>query len=195
MQDHRSAKSRRKRDNLKGMAAGLIGGLVASAVMNQFQALWAKVAEGNEKSHGAQSLQQGSPEYGAGRELQQRGNDEEQDNATERVASLISERFFDHRLTNREKEIAGAAVHYAFGMGSGGLYGVLAEAAPKVTKGVGLPFGAFVWLSADEGMVPLLGLSKGPTAYPLSTHVYALASHLVYGMTTEIVRRAVRRVL
>jgi uncharacterized membrane protein YagU involved in acid resistance len=98
-------------------------------------------------------------------------------------------------LTNREKEIAGAAVHYAFGMGSGALYGVLAEAAPQVTKGAGLPFGAFVWLTADEGMVPLLGLSKGPTAYPLSTHVYALASHLVYGLTTEIMRRAVRRVL
>jgi uncharacterized membrane protein YagU involved in acid resistance len=140
-------------------------------------------------------LQQGSPEYGAGRELLQRGNVEEQDNATERVASIISERFFDHRLTNREKEIAGAAVHYAFGMGSGALYGVLAEAAPQVTKGAGLPFGAFVWLTADEGMVPLLGLSKGPTAYPLSTHVYALVSHLVYGLTSEIVRRAVRRVL
>jgi hypothetical protein len=195
MQDHRSAKSRRKSDKLKGMAAGLIGGLVASAVMNQFQALWANVAKGNGSSNGAQSLQQGSPEYGAGRELLQRGNNEEQDNATERVASVISERFFDHRLTNREKEIAGAAVHYAFGMGSGALYGVLAEAAPQVTKGAGLPFGAFVWLTADEGMVPLLGLSKGPTAYPLSTHVYALVSHLVYGLTSEIVRRAVRRVL
>jgi hypothetical protein len=195
MRDHRSAEGRQRTDILNGMAAGLIGGLVASAVMNQFQALWAKVAEGNGRSHGAQSLQQGSPEYGGGRELQQRGNDEEQDDATERVASVISERFFDHRLTNREKEIGGFAVHYAFGMGSGSLYGVLAEAAPQVTRGAGLPFGAFVWLTADEGMVPLLGLSKGPTAYPLSTHVFALASHLVYGLTTEMVRRAVRRVL
>jgi putative membrane protein len=195
MQDHWSAKKRQRSDKLKGIAAGLIGGLLASAVMNQFQAFWAKLAEGNEASHGAQSLQQGSPEYGAGREQQQRDNEEEQDDATERVARVISERFFDHRLTNREKETASAAVHYAFGMGSGALYGVLAEAAPQVTKGAGLPFGAFVWLTADEGLVPLFDLSKGPTAYPLSTHVYALASHLVYGLTTETVRRAVRRAL
>jgi len=43
--------------------------------------------------------------------------------------------------------------------------------------------------------LPLLGLSKGPTEYPLSIHVYALASHFVYGLTAEAVRRAVRNAL
>ena len=43
--------------------------------------------------------------------------------------------------------------------------------------------------------VPLLGLSKGPTEYPVSTHAYALASHLVYGVTAEMSRRALRQVL
>jgi hypothetical protein len=43
--------------------------------------------------------------------------------------------------------------------------------------------------------VPLLGLAKGPTEYPVSTHAYALASHLVYGMTAEMSRRALRRVM
>jgi uncharacterized membrane protein YagU involved in acid resistance len=51
------------------------------------------------------------------------------------------------------------------------------------------------WLVADEISVPLLGLSKGPTAYPVSTHVYAFASHLVYGMTAELSRRTLRQVL
>jgi hypothetical protein len=50
-------------------------------------------------------------------------------------------------------------------------------------------------LAVDEGAVALLGLSKGPTQYPLSTHVYALASHFVYGVTTEVVRRALRRTI
>jgi len=40
-----------------------------------------------------------------------------------------------------------------------------------------------------------LGLKKPPTEYPLSEHAYALASHLVYGLTTEMVRGAVRNVL
>jgi hypothetical protein len=70
-----------------------------------------------------------------------------------------------------------------------------AELAPKVTTGSGLPFGGVFWLVVDEGAVPLLGLSKGPTAYPLSTHAYALSSHFVYGLTAEVVRRAVRKAM
>jgi hypothetical protein len=45
---------------------------------------------------------------------------------------------------------------------------------------------------AREFLVPKLGLSKSTSEYPLSTHVYSLASHIVYGLTTELVRRAVR---
>lgn len=48
---------------------------------------------------------------------------------------------------------------------------------------------------ADEGAVPWLGLSKGPTEYPVSTHAYALASHMVYGLTAEFTPRAVRNII
>lgn len=72
------------------------------------------------------------------------------------------------------------------------MYGACAELVPEVTAGAGLPFGAAFWLVADEAAVPLLGLSKGPTEYPLSVHAYALASHFVYGLTAELVRRAMR---
>jgi len=174
----------------KGMIAGLAGGLVASWTMNQFQAAWTRIAEGTEKSHGAQSMQ---PSEGShGEQAQDTG---EQDDATVETAKAISENVFGHELQESEKEPAGAAVHYAFGTLSGGLYGALAELTPQVTTAAGLPFGAGVWLLADEVSVPLLGLSKGPTAYPVSTHVYSLASHLVYGLTAELSRRAVRHVL
>jgi hypothetical protein len=179
----------------KGLVAGVIGGLIASWTMNQFQALWSRKTAGVEKSHGAQSLQQGSP-----REIPQKGgratgSGEESDDATEKVASAISEGVFDQALTKEEKEVAGAAVHYAFGTTTGGLYGAAAELVPNITTGAGIPFGAAVWLAADEAMLPALGLSKPATEYPVSTHAYALASHLVYGLTTEIVRRAVRGAL
>lgn len=77
----------------------------------------------------------------------------------------------------------------------GGLYGAAAEIARNVTAAAGLPFGAAFWLVVDEGAVPLLGLSEGPMAYPLSTQAYALSSHFVYGLTAEMVRRAVRGAL
>jgi uncharacterized membrane protein YagU involved in acid resistance len=64
-----------------------------------------------------------------------------------------------------------------------------------VTAGAGSAYGAAVWLVGDEAVVPLLGLSKPPSQYPASTHAYALASHLVYGLTLEGGRRAVRALL
>jgi putative membrane protein len=111
-------------------------------------------------------------------------------------AVVVSDRLFGLELAEGEKkEIAGAVVHYAFGVATGGLYGAIAELKPATTTGAGLPFGAAVWLITDEIIVPALGLSKPPTKYALSTHAYSIASHLVYGLTTEIVRREVRRAL
>ena len=175
---------------LKGFVAGLAGGLLASWTMNQFQAAWTRIAENSEKSHGAQSMQ---PSDGSKGDHAQDVN--EQDDATVETAKVISREVFGHELQESEKEPAGAAVHYAFGTATGGLYGALAEVSPQVTAGAGLPFGAAFWLLADEISVPMLGLSKGPTAYPVSTHVYAFASHLVYGVTAELSRRALRQVL
>jgi hypothetical protein len=200
MSTHQQRKSERgsgedKSDVLKGLAAGVVGGLVASAVMNQFQALLSKLFEGEERSHGAQSLQQGSPQQGVGRELQAEGKDEEEDDATERLANAISVAVSERELTEREKNVAGTALHYAMGTTSGALYGAVAELIPEVSAGAGLPYGVAVWLVADEGIVPAAGLSKSPTDYPLSIHVYSLSSHLVFGLTTELVRRAVRNVL
>ena len=175
---------------LKGMVAGLAGGLIASWTMNQFQAAWTRIAEGTEKSHGAQSMQPSEGSHG------DQGQDTAaQDDATVETAKAISKNVFGHQLQKSEKESAGTAVHYAFGTVTGGLYGALAEVTPQVTTAGGLPFGAGFWLLADEISVPLLGLSKGPTAYPVSTHAYSLASHLVYGLTAELSRRAVRQVL
>jgi hypothetical protein len=181
----------KKPDLWKGLVAGLAGGLVASWTMNQFQAAWSKAAEGFEKPHGAQSMQpsEGEKPGTAGE------NKEQQDDATVKAARAISEGIFGHELKEQEKRPAGAAVHYAFGTVTGGLYGAVAEFSPEFTAGVGLPFGAAFWLVADETAVPLLGLSEGPTRYPLSTHAYAFASHLVYGLTAEVTRRAVRNAL
>ena len=181
----------RKGDVWKGLVAGLVGGLVASWTMNRFQDVWMKLSA-NDNSASKQSLEQDK-----NLELDQldAGDNDEQDDATVKAASAISEGILGHRLSTDEKKIAGSAVHYSLGTGVGGLYGAVAEVIPEVTKGAGLPFGAAFWLVVDETAVPLLGLSKGPTKYPLSTHVYALTSHFLYGLSAELVRRSVRKAL
>lgn len=160
-------------DIVKGAFAGLVGGLVASFVMNKFQSLLTLISEEEKKS--------------------KEKTDEEP--ATTKAAEGISEGLFDHELTESEKKIAEPAVHYAMGATSGLIYGIASEIEPMTTVGAGIPFGTAVWLIADDIVVPALGLAKPPTEYPLSTHAYALSSHLVYGLTTDLVRRGVRQLV
>jgi putative membrane protein len=190
MSDATSTDNRAKGEVWKGLVAGLVGGLVASWTMNRFQDVWMKFSA-NGDPPGEQPSEQKKLEA----ERPETGDNEEQDDTTVKAASALSEGILGHRLTKDEKKIAGSAVHYSLGTGVGGLYGAVAEVVPEVTKGAGLPFGAAFWLVVDETAVPLLGLSKGPTKYPLSTHVYALTSHFVYGLTAELVRRSVRKAL
>ena len=201
MQDTTRPNGRDENRVWKGLAAGLIGGLVASWTMNRFQDVWSRVAKSVEAGESNQ-FQRVSGEHDKGvektfgtQELEFSSQSEVPDDTTVKAASAISEGVFGHKLTPGEKKIAGTAVHYLLGTGVGGLYGAAAEIAPNITAGAGLPFGAVFWLVVDEGAVPLLGLSKGPTAYPLSIHAYALSSHFVYGLTAEVVRRAVRGAL
>jgi putative membrane protein len=158
-----------QRDVLAGAVAGLAGGLVAAFVMSEFQTA-------------ASAFKDGSS---GGGEMP----------ANEKAAAEISEGVFHQEMTEPERKEAGEAVHYAMGGFSGMVYGAAAEIAPVATVGAGLPFGAVVWLLADDVAVPALGLSKPATEFPVSTHAYALGSHLVYGLTTDLVRRAVRHLL
>jgi len=205
---HRHERDGDKANVLKGVVAGLVGGLVASWVMEEFQAAWIKISaelseskaeNGTNAYNQRNESRQEQDADGGDSSLEQQGQGSNgsgaEEPATVKAAEAISEGLLGHRLTKSEKKIAGDAVHYAFGTAVGGLYGGLAEVEPEVSAGVGLPFGTVFWLVADETAVPLLGLSKAPTEYPISTHVYALASHLVYGLTADIVRRGVRSVL
>lgn len=162
-------------DIMKGLLAGVAGGLLASFLMEQFQAAWSAASEAIRPSK----------KQGGGKS----------EPATVKAANAISEKITGHELPPDYKPLAGEAVHYGMGAASAAAYGVLAEVAPIVTIGDGAGFGAGVWLLADELAVPAAGLSKSPKEFPLTTHIYALASHLVYGWITETVRRAVRRAL
>ena len=188
-------RSQQHQELWKGLASGVAGGLIGGWVMNQFQRRWSRRSHGIERPHGAQSLQQGTPQRRDGGSLQQRADEEESDNAAVRVARAVTERLFNRRLRRREREKAGAVSHYLMSIASGGIYGAVAERLPRASIGAGLTFGVVVWIIADEVIVPVLGLSKKPTEYPLSIHAYALASHLVYGVATEMGRRAIRNAL
>lgn len=152
-----------------GVTAGIVGGLAAAFVMDQFQALLKKTEPAQKATASA----------------------EEGDPATVKAASAVVAPVLHRPLAEHEKKVAGPAMHYAMGAVSGGIYGAVAEAFPWAAAGFGSLFGAILWVIADELAVPGLRLSKAPKEYPPAVHANALASHVVYGISTDIVRRVV----
>jgi len=149
---------------LRGAAAGLVAGFAASFAMNQFQKRWDRAAPMPDKS----------------------------EPSTVKAAQKASRESTGEPLPEADKKAAGNLVHYLFGGGLGALYGVAAEYRPEVTAGFGLPFGLGASLLFDEVAVPAAGLSPPPGEVPAKSHLYGIVSHLVYGVATEGVRRAIR---
>jgi putative membrane protein len=109
--------------------------------------------------------------------------------ASIKVAELVGERLLAAPLNERQKSIGGSLVHHVFGALTGAAYGAAAARTPGLAAGAGLPFGAAVWFTADETGLPLVGLASHPGKYPADRHAAALATHLVFGLTVEAVRR------
>jgi hypothetical protein len=84
----------------------------------------------------------------------------------------------------------GSAAHYGFSAAAGAAYTLLAARVPAIRACFGTLYGTLVWLLADEGVVPALGLSRKPTELPLGVHLYSLAGHWVYGCTLALATRS-----
>lgn len=160
---------------LRNTALGAASGVVAALAMNAFQSGWSAISA---------RLQ---PEDGRS------GGGTDEEPSTEKAADRISEAATGKPVAKEDKTLAGEAVHYGFGALLGGLYGGTATAFPQVRTGLGAPFGAAAWAVADETLVPAAGLSKPAWEAPASTHLYALASHLVFGVVLDATQTALQR--
>jgi len=170
-----------------GVIAGAVGGLVASWVMNVFMEnvgskLQDAVETEEERAEAAwqQAMQADVPK----------------EDATMKTAdALVGAVTGGRHLSWEEKKIGGPIVHYAFGTLMGGLYGDAAEYSRVARLGNGTLFGTALFTGADMIAVPALNLSSSSGEAPVSSLATPYAAHLVYGATTEFVRRLVRAVL
>lgn len=177
-----------KKNLFLGVVAGVAGGLGAAWAMNTFstgpgQKLQQAVTSEEEKQ--AQQAQQ----------QQQKQSGEPKEDATMKAAGAIAEPVSGEPLSHEQKEKGGPIVHYAFGALMGGIYGALAEYSCLVRLGFGTGFGTVLFLGADVLAVPALHLSPPATEQSASSLASPFAAHLVYGATTELGRRLVRKIV
>jgi hypothetical protein len=100
--------------------------------------------------------------------------------AVEKAASAVG-----RTLGEESRERLGSAVHWALGIGSGAVYAVLRRRFEALGRAAGVGFGTMFWAAVDEGLVPALGLTPGPRAFPWQTHARGLAGHLTFGTVTD----------
>jgi uncharacterized membrane protein YagU involved in acid resistance len=150
---------------LIGLLAGVAAGLVASAAMAAFQNQASKLIPKEDQSDG--------------------------DPATVKAADVVVEATTGDKVPEPYREASGQAVHYIVGGVLGGIYGLITEYRPEAASGFGGAYGVVTSALLDEGAVPALGLGSGPSETPASIHAYGAASHLVYGVVLEGVRRII----
>ena len=147
---------------LLGLMAGIAAGLVASAAMAAFQSAAAPLL----------------PES-------------DEDPATVKAADAVSVAVTDKKVPKPYREASGEMVHYVVGAIMGGIYGVLTEYRPEASAGFGSAYGIATSTLLDEAAVPAFGLGPAPDEAPAETHIYGVASHLVFSIALEGVRRLI----
>lgn len=167
---------------VRGVLAGVAGGLVAAWAMNQWSA--------GPGSAIADKLQ--SPED---KQKSEAAADPSGEDATMKAAEGLAAPVKGGPLTKEEKTKGGPMVHYTFGALMGGLYGGLAEYSPLVRSGFGTTFGSVLFIGGDLVAVPAFGLSKPIDEFPATSYAGPFTAHLVYGATTELMRRVFRAIL
>jgi hypothetical protein len=141
------------------LAVGVAAGVAASLARNLFQQAWAKLA-----------TRPSEP------------------SATEEAAYHLTGALAEEPASPKARKRIGSVIHYTTGAVVGAIYGV-AGVLPALTSANGTAFGTAAWAIGDEVAVPLLGLGPplGRTKY--TDHAFGLASHLVFGLTRNFVRR------
>jgi putative membrane protein len=167
----------------ESLAVGLACGLAATWVMTQFQSRTQKWMQGSSEKKDTESERKSK---------QQQSQDKP---ATVQAARKIYSRMLGRDLPEERENTAGQIMHYGFGSDMGMTYATLSRLTGRSGVTAGVVYGTLVWLVADEAGVPALGLSDAPWKSPLKSHVYALASHLVYGAALGLLSQLAERVL
>jgi putative membrane protein len=109
--------------------------------------------------------------------------------------AVLAEKLAGHELVGTRKEVAVEASHWGFGALTGAAYGALAEYYPAATAKDGAGFGMALASLTHETALPAIGLSAPPEQQTTRERTSEMATHVVYGVVTETVRRFVRKLL
>lgn len=156
---------------IRDALAGALGGALGTVAMEQAgTALYA--LESEEKKRREEQLRR-EPPY--------------------KVMAAKAARAAGRELSEEQKKKAGMALHWAYGLGWGVLYGVLRRRSRPLAFAAGLPFAVLFFAIGDEGVNWALGTAAPPREFPWEAHARGLAGHIVFTAVAEVVCRGLER--
>jgi putative membrane protein len=108
---------------------------------------------------------------------------------------VLAEKLAGHPLDHATKTAASETIHWGFGAAVGAAYGALAEFYPAATAKDGASFGVALMTLTHETALPAMGLSAPSEDQSNREQSSEAATHMVYGLVAEQVRRFVRKML
>ena len=158
---------------LKGVAAGLVGTLVMTSVLQ----LVARVLPGPRGST------RDPDDYSEVEDL--RLLDLAQPvPPTEQMAARLATSLFRTELSPEARQRFGAGIHWAYGAVWGAISAQIQLTLRPPAAPYGVALGIAVWMVGPGRIVPALGLYERPASSGITRRVLAIALHIVYGVTT-----------
>lgn len=167
---------------LGGLAAGVIGGLVATWALDKYQ------QGAIEATRRVEDAANAEPVFSRQQEEQLREQQRGHAEAAQRIARSTTGR----KLSRAQQRTAAPVMHYAAGALAGGVYGLTAEILPSVRRWYGMGYSKFIFLGASEPLLPWLGLTPRQKAQVTPA---GLPAPLVFGAVLETTRRLLRWML
>jgi putative membrane protein len=108
---------------------------------------------------------------------------------------VLVEKLAGGELVSTKKQFATGAIYWGFGALTGAAYGAVVEYYPPASAKDGAGFGMALSSLTHDTVLPAIGLAADPEEQTARERTSEMATHVVYGVVTETVRRVVRKML
>jgi putative membrane protein len=117
----------------------------------------------------------------------------DQQSAQIKIMDNFSKKLLGSPIKLENEAIVEQLVNVPLGGTVGAIYGYGKRDKEDVNMLDGAMLGATTWASTHETSLPLMGLEKSPEKVPLKIQASELFAHVVFGLTTEVVRGYVNK--
>ena len=119
----------------------------------------------------------------------------EERSAQIKIVDDLSTKITSSPVSIQNEELAEQLVNFPIGASVGAAYGYGKRDDDELNLKDGIILGSSTWITTHETSLPMMGLEPKPTDVPMKMQMNELFAHVLFGITTEVVRSTVLKKL